>query len=293
MARLLFQKEDPWFDELKIVSTYSEKELERMILEHVDTVFPKYFTIPFNKTLTVAGIQKGRIPDLAIISKDYLEWWIVEVETYEDNLKHIQAQIQVFTLYDYNNHEIAKYMHSKNDKDLDLDKLIVMVQNVKPKVLVMVDEIDDTWKFEIEKLGAITCVFQVYKNKDGSHAFRLNGDYPKIFETTSHCRFIKYPPHTLEVDTPQWLKEGLLKIIKPKSHIFKKRNRRQRHIPSTPKTIEGLIIEIDFNGKISNWQVLLDDDKLYLKSIGFNYMSVINTYKIHADQNFKLYLKHN
>lgn len=223
MARLLFPTDDPWFDELRMVSTYSEAELEKMILAHVNTVFPQYITIPFKKVLNIPTVKKGRAPDLAIISEDYNEWWIIEVETDEDDFSHVKAQIQVFSNYDYNSLEIAKYILSKDStRTLHLDKLIKMVRDVKPQVLVMVDEISYEWEKEIINLGAQICVFQVYKNKDGSHAFRINGNYPKIFNADkSHCEFIKSPANILEIHQPDWFVLGVGNMLKKKSKSFK------------------------------------------------------------------------
>ncbi|HMJ69648.1 MAG TPA: hypothetical protein VK508_12160 [Cyclobacteriaceae bacterium] len=301
MARLLFPSDDPWFDELKIISSYSESELEKMILSHVDTVFPNYVTIPFKKVLNIPSVKKGKAPDLAIISRDYKEWWIIEVETDEDDLVHVKSQLQVFTSYDYNNYEVAKYMHSKDEtKFLQLNELIKMVRDIKPQVLVMVDEVSEVWNDEIKKLGATICVFQVYKNKDGSHAFRINGDYPKILSNKkSHCEFLKSPGNTLRVNDPDWLIAGIKgQVILQKrsfnlfsgtdwSNLFKSKT------SSLPVVIDGREIEVDFVGKVSKWRVIQDEEKLYLKPIGNNKVPVVNTYQLYSDSSFKLYLKHN
>jgi hypothetical protein len=301
MARLLFPSDEPWFDELRIVSSYSEAELKKMILSHVDTVFPHYITIPFKKVLNIPSVVKGKAPDLAIISKSYDEWWIVEVETDEDDLNHVKSQIKVFSNYDYNSIEIAKYILSKDEsKTLQLDKLIVMVRDVKPQVLVMVDELSHIWEDEITKLGAMICVFQVYKNKDGSHAFRINGNYPKIFnKESSHCEFIKSPANTLEIHDPDWFVLGLKNHFnnssKPFNFFSKKSWADLFQAKNTNKTneVDGAEIEIDFIGKVSKWRVIEDTSKVYLKSVGYNKVPVINTYTLFSDTAFKLYLKHN
>lgn len=301
MARLLIPADDPWFDELRIISSYSEAELEKMILAHVDTVFPQYITIPFKKVLNIPSVKKGKAPDLAIISKSYDEWWIIEVETDEDDLNHVKAQIQVFSNYDYNSIEIAKYILSKDvSGTLQLANLIQMVRDVKPQVLVMVDEVNHIWKTEITKLGAQICVFQVYKNKDGSHAFRINGDYPKIFGSEkSHCEFIKSPANTLQIHDPDWFVTGLKQLLEGNSKSFNFFSKEawlglfQSKNKTNATSVDGAEIEIDFTGKISKWRVIEDTDKVYLKSVGFNKVPVIDTYTLHSDNAFKLYLKHN
>ncbi|MGC4059285.1 MAG: hypothetical protein QM743_14380 [Chitinophagaceae bacterium] len=293
MARLLFQHNDPWFDELRVVSSYSEKDLERMILEHVDTVFPNYITIGFGKTLSVPTIPTGRRPDLAIVSKDYSEWWIVEVETFEDNYKHIRAQIEVFTLFDYNSFDIAQYIHSKDTQNFELHKLVEMVRDVKPKILILIDEVDVDFQKELENMGAVVCLFQVYKNKDGSHAFRLHGEYPKLFERSSHCKFVKSMAHTIEIFEPSWFISEVKKNEREVTKRYLNYHRRNRNRGTIPKKEPTNEVDIDFNGKVNRCTVILDGERAFLKLIGFNSMPVTATYNLYADHNFKLYIRLN
>jgi hypothetical protein len=322
MAKLLFPSEDPWFDELRIISSYSEAELEKMIMSHVDTVFPNYVTIPFKKPLSIPGATKGRAPDLAIISVDYSEWWIIEVETEGDNLSHVKSQVEVFAKYDYNSYEIAKYIVSKSDL-LDIKKVLEMVKDVKPKVLVMVDELTEEWEKELTKAGATICIFQVYKNKEGAHAFRIHGKYPKIFkETKSHCEFIKSPANTIIVHEPEWLITALPPLPTNQEILAEKVSEEMHQVISeeevgkateaalgeateklteeadktfspAPQSVDGREVEIEFVGKLSKWKIILDEDKLYLKSVGINKVPVINTYTLYTDDSLKLYLQHN
>lgn len=302
MARILFPIEESWFDELKVISSYYESELENTILSHVETVFPNYIAIPYKKDVHAPGVAKGRTPDLALINKDYSDWWIIEVELGEHDLKHVKAQVDVFVNGTYNPYEVSKYIKTKDDQGrLNLKSLQKMIQNYQPNVMVIVDEHVAAWKDDLEKLGAKICVFQVFKNKDGHRAYRLNGHYPFIFAYNSHCKFLKSPPNMLEVLNPEWFIRGLREsYIVPKKRfgLFSKEFWTKRSNSAGSGEIQNNFlkdreVEVDFQGKISRWKVISTKDKTILKAIGMNMVDVNGSYQLHADDNFNLFLKPN
>ena len=302
MARILFPTDETWYDELKVISSYYEAELENTILSHVETVFPNYITIPYKKDVYTAAGGQGRAPDLALINKDYSDWWIVEVELGEHTLDHVKTQIDVFVNGNYNAFEVAKYIKTKDVTGvLNIGNLRTMVGNSQPKVLVIVDEHDANWKTELETLGALMCVFQVFKSKAGHRAYRLNGHYPFIFENNSHCRFIKSPPNMLEIIDPTWFIAGLEKTYVPpteNSNIFSKKFWRNKLNLNKTKPIavdyfKDRELDIDFLGKVSKWKVIKGKTNILLKAIGVNKVDVSGTYMLYSDTDFKLYLKPN
>ena len=300
MARILFPSDESWYDEMKVISSYYETELENMILSHVETVFPNYITIKFKKDIYTSSGGQGRAPDLALVNKDYSDWWIIEVELDKHTIDHVKSQIEVFVNGEYNSFEIAKYIKSQDHtKTLDLAKLQSMVGRIQPKVLIIVDEHDAEWKIELEKLNALICIFQVFKSKHGLQAYRLNGDYPFTFnENKSHCRYIKSPPNMLEVINPDWLIQLLQKANekKKKASFFSKEywsslGKSNSSIHST--SLKDVELEIDFLSKLSKWKVIHTEKGFYLKAIGINKVPIINSYLLYADASSKLYFKIN
>ena len=72
MAKIILPlDESSWYDELKVVSSYYETELENTILSHVETVFPNYIAIAYKRDIYAPGVAQGRTPDLALINIDY------------------------------------------------------------------------------------------------------------------------------------------------------------------------------------------------------------------------------
>ena len=112
MAKLLITKERSWYDELKEISSYYEAELESLIRQHVSHTFPDFFTVKYTRVINAEN-YKPKKPDLAMIRKDYKEWWIVEVEREYHTLDHILDQVTVFTNGDYNPVAVADYIYKK------------------------------------------------------------------------------------------------------------------------------------------------------------------------------------
>jgi hypothetical protein len=176
-----------------------------------------------------------------------------------------------------------------------------MISNYQPKVMVIVDEHVAHWREELQKLGVIICVFQVFKSNSGHRAYRLNGQYPFIFTNDSHCKFIKSPPNILELQTPDWFLKGLEKTYSPPKekysffskeywmHLFP-----QRRMNVTPiDYLKDREVEIDFLGKLSKWKVIKIKEKILLKAVGVNMLDVNGNYRLYSDKYFKLFIKPN
>lgn len=210
MSRILVASEESWYDELNAIASYYEAEFERKIRQQVGAVFPDYHTSSFK--LEIQTDQKeARKPDLAMVHKDFRDWWVVEVELIGHSLSHVLEQVSVFTHGTYNSIRIANYLKDKNFAEnavcLDYNKLKEMIFNQQPQVLVIVDEQQSDWESELSKQGASVCVFQVYRNTIGNESFRLNGKYPECFYGESHCRYHRVIPNLLEVLSPSLLDE--------------------------------------------------------------------------------------
>lgn len=260
MSKILHNGE--WYDELSIVGSYYESEYEQIILSHVETVFPEYYTFPYKRIIydDKGGTAK---PDLAMIRKDYKEWYIVEVELEKHDFNHVKKQVKIFTngIYDK---ETAEYIQNNQDY-LNKDKLLTLIKTKQPSVLVIVDGQQNAWVEELEKYKSIMCVFQVFKNAKNELLYRLNGEYPDVFIKHSHCYFEKTMPNNL-------------KILEPGILNFK----------------NGEDIEIKYNSKISIWtRIDSNTGEVYLRVRGSNPANPIGNYILYQDSENKYILKSN
>jgi len=208
MSRILVASQKCWYDELNVIASYYETEFERTIRQQVSAVFPDYYTSSFK--LEIHTDQKeARKPDLAMVHKDYRNWWVVEVELSGHSPSHVLEQVSVFTQGVYNSIRIANYLKDKNSEEnnvqLDYNKLQDMIRKQQPRVLVIVDEPQSEWESMLSKYDASVCVFQVYRSTIGDESYRLNGKYPECYYGESHCRYSPIMPNLLEVFSPSLL----------------------------------------------------------------------------------------
>jgi hypothetical protein len=242
MAKILVASEGSWYSELHSVAYYGETEFESHIRQHLQSIFPEYIAFPFKKDITDASGTTKR-PDLAMVRKDYGDWCVIETELETHELQHVIDQTRVFRDGDYNSLEITEYIYSQalaiNKKKLNKKRLHKLLQARAPSVLVLVDAYKADWEQELKNLGVQLCIFEVYKNTGGSHAFRIDGEYPTVQEVESHCRYTDALFNTLEV---------------VQRAILRKRLNQE--------------IEISFNGRITRWIVLRDKNKTLLRYLG-------------------------
>ncbi len=75
MARILSQRE--WFDQIAPTAIY-EAEFESIVSSYADVMYPEFYVVPFKAT--VSAEDAAAKADLALIDKNYREWWVAEVE---------------------------------------------------------------------------------------------------------------------------------------------------------------------------------------------------------------------
>lgn len=268
MSRILVASEARWYDELNAIASYYETEFERTIRQQVGAVFPDYYTSSFK--LEIYTEQKeARKPDLAMVHKEYRDWWIVEVELGGHPFTHVFEQVSVFSQGIYNSIRIAKYLKDKNREenavDLDLNDLQNMIKKQQPKVLVIVDEPQSEWAAELTRFGASICVFQVYRNTVGEESYRLDGDYPECYYGESHCRYLRSKPNVLEILTPTLL-----------------------------GVEEGEEVSIFYNDKSTRWKRIDDGTSVYIQLIGaVNPIPTNYSYVLFKDAHDRLILRVN
>lgn len=269
MARLLVPVNNSWFDELSIIAAYYESEFEKTLKAHIEEVFPDYITISYKKKITAEN-REPKIPDLAMINRDYRDWWIVEVELADhDFFTHVIPQVEVFANAELNAYETTDYIIRKIAEEekpaVDRNRLLSLIRNENPKVLVIVDEPKPEWEKYLLKYDTKLCVFQVYKDTNGKEAYRINGSYPEIIEFDSHCVFHKSLSNTLEI------KNGIVL-----------------------SDINDEEIKIWYNKKITLWKRLsISSNSILLKAVGMNQLPVNESYVLCRNTQNQLTIKQN
>lgn len=266
MARILVPQEPAWYDELNTVAYYLESEFETRILKQAKEVFSDYYVCKLKVDFNYSGLVK--IPDLGFIRKDYKEWWVVEVELGDHPFSHVEEQVDVFLNGNCNSILVRdKFLENIKDfyeLELSPTKTLNLIKKNSPKVLVIVDEINNTWQKKLKKMGAQTCYFEVYKNTNGFEAFRLHGEYPKVLSKESHCRFHKSIKNLLEINNPNIL------------------------------TALDDEVNLSYNEKLTNWKKIEEDGKVYLRSVSDSIsLPEFKSYVLYSDNKDNLYIKGN
>lgn len=256
---------------LKLVASYGESLLENSVLQHVSEIFPDHFVIPFKKDIesTLATNITKKRPDLAIIDRDFKSWGVVEVEIAGHSLTHVLDQVNVFVTAKYNPLETARYIKTQLElhcrKRVSEKKLEALLIAEQPKVLVIVDEVKEEWRSEIERAGADLCSFEIYKNTKGKHLFRTCGKYPIVPIREAHVRRIPARANVMEIA----------------SHFEFK------------KVSKGNVM-ISYGEIMTAWSVISDSGKQYLQFEGVaNPLIGSDNYVILADRNERYYLRKN
>jgi len=257
MARIL--SNGIWYDEISSQTMY-ESQFEEIVRAQAALLFPEYITVPFKITVqSESGTAKA---DLALIDKDYLGWWVVEVEMSRHSLnKHVLPQVKILAeaLYD---ESVAEYFAEKQPL-LMLPKLKAMMKGIQPRILVVLDLPKLDWAHKLEKHNAILALFQIFRSVKNEMLYRINGQYPFNFEPgRSRCYFEKLIPNFLIVDAP-----ALLDIQNDEK------------------------MEIAYNNALTQWKRLDIKDKVYLIPTRFNPLDIQNTYLLLRDVAGKYYLQ--
>lgn len=237
--------EDKWFEEYK-PGSFLEDDLEKTIIAQVGEVFPDFFILPYKLTVRTADGESSK-PDLALVRRDYTEWYVVEVELGHKGWKgHTEKQVRVFSSGIYPHVVTAEYFMGK-EPTLDRNKLHALIKNYYPKVLIIVND-HPAWAEDAKQYSASLLIFQMY-NSDRGDIYRIDGDYPYVFTGRSRCRFPKYPANILEIDNP-----SILKIL------------------------HGEHLQVVFKGKIGIWERLDDGLTVFLIPRNLNPLPVTKEY---------------
>ena len=251
---------DEWFDVVSSEGQY-ETDFESMVLDRADSLFPHFHAVHFRAP--VESEEGRKIPDLALVDRDYRFWWVVEVEMAHHSLYgHVIPQVEVFARGKYGE-EHANYIADRRH-DLDRMALSDMVLGAQPRVLVVVNRNVPTWIEPLHRLDALVAVVEIFRSGRNRHILRVNGDYPEDEDASisSVCRLDRVLPNLLQIDSP-----------------------------ATLGVTAGQPVAIEFNGGLTNWRRLDSSDQVWLVPSGRNPLVANQEYQILKDADNHLILR--
>lgn len=171
-----FYHKGEWFDEIS-PSALAETEFENLLIQNVDILRANTVIVPFKKT--VYSTEDSARADLAMISTDYRQWIVVEVEMSRHDLYgHVIPQVRTLREAKYTQ-EYVGYIHDKCPT-LDKVKLSDMMRGDPPDVLVIVNKPDEEWRKELRRYGAHMMVFEIFRSIYNKTIFSIDGGPPKL-----------------------------------------------------------------------------------------------------------------
>ena len=189
-----------WYEAISSDSQY-ESDFETMILNNSSTLFPEYIALPFK--VRVESDHDTKIPDFALVDRQYRHWWVVEVEMAHHPLQnHVLPQIETFAAGNYGR-EHAEYL-ARQSTVIDLDRAYDLVRGEMPRVLVVVNQSVPSWVEPIHRLNGLLSIVEVFRSSRNQHVMRVNGDRLVSNPTNelSKCRLDPLMPRLLQVDSP-------------------------------------------------------------------------------------------
>ena len=220
------------------LTMFHEREVQDQLASRANLVFPGYIYAEFMPLVTT-GTDSAK-PDFILVENEYRSWVVGEVEMVRHDLtNHVLRQVQVFLNGEYGEKHVHYALHQCSS--LNEKRLRLLIESISPSVLVVADSPDVAWKTVINGQGAKMAVFEVFRRHNSADLiFRVNGDIPEV-----HGDFIT----TLKFDRSL---RRLLRI----------------NTPSGLAAENGNKIEIEYNGMITEWVVMIAEDKAWLNPVG-------------------------
>lgn len=229
---------NPWYIEIQPTAFYREEDLERSVLLNLQSLFPDFLAVPYKKKIKNKKNNRINAPDLALVKKDYSEWYVIEVELSSHNIAHVELQIDTFYNCTYGLDDV-KYLFDKNKDKFKYEPLEKLITSKPPKLMVIINDFDQNLKDKIAIFNCSICVFQIFLDKDNHPFYRLDGEYPLTNDGFCFCFLEKNIPYTVKL-------LGDNKFLD--SHNLK----------------HGQEIQIAFNGILSIWEFDMSSSVAYL-----------------------------
>lgn len=177
-----------------------EREFEALVLQEAAHLFPGFDAVQF-KFLVYSDDGAAR-PDLALVHKRLVEWWVVEIELGSHSLHgHVLPQIGTLQRGLYTSahaDRLAEQVNSHHRRAVrDL------IKGEPPRVLVVADSYDAVWQQEIESVGARLAIFELFESAELRYLYRFEGFRPSVdADVVSSCRVDPSLPWLIRIDSP-------------------------------------------------------------------------------------------
>lgn len=246
MARFLFR--GTWFDELAPGSMY-EVDFERIILSNAHILFPDYFAFPFKPI--VSSDEDSARPDLALVSKTYVDWWVVEVEMGQHSLQsHVLPQVRTLSQAYYGDDLIPEM--TRECPSLVPGMLLELIKGKQAGVFVIINSQQQQWLSTLEAHGATVAFVEVFRSDRNEQILVVEGALPAATSgLISGCSFDRVLPRFIVVDSPSVLGAA-----------------------------HGEKVVIYYDNCATEWQRLDASDRVWLAPIGMNPLSRRGRYGI-------------
>jgi hypothetical protein len=212
------------FDSYSLVSSDSvyEKDYENQIRRYSDKLFPDFYCVKFNAK--VNSVFGNCIPDLALIHKDYKDWYVVEVELEHHSLSHhVLDQIRSMHHGEYGESHVEYLL--QQEALLDESKLRQLVRQ-QPHTLIIVPFSKISWRESLYQYQTRIMTVQVWRNEKRETLLQVDGDDLRQYSQ----EFVS----DLEVDP------GIPRLLKVKN------------IASIP---DNGLLQIEISGSKSDWRI--------------------------------------
>ncbi len=213
-----------------------EQAFESLLIQHSDAFVPDAWMIPFKKT--IYSRDGSAQADLAIVSHDYRQWFVVEVEMSRHSLfGHVLPQVRTLRDGDYGE-DHADYLIERQ-AELDPARTKDLLRS-SPKVLVIADRPDPDWRRTLAGADISLFAIEIYKSELNEYIFSLDGAVPsRPADLVTYCSFSRMLPRQLTVETPSAL-----------------------------QIANGEHVQILWEGRITEWIRMDIKDRCYLRTRG-------------------------
>lgn len=242
MTKILLDNDQIWYREIAPSSFMSEGNLENTIISYLGSYLTEHYVVKCKMNIKNARTGRTNQPDIAIVKKDYSEWYVVEVELSSHRINHIEEQVDTFCNCDYGD-EHAEYL-SKNSTTLDKGELKKMIAKYPPRVMVVVNDQNCKWTDTLKKYKCEVGIFQVYYDKHQNRLYRFHGHFPVMKHDFGTCKFLPGVPQMIELIENDFLDglniksgDAIIASYKGKVARWKRRGTRKVYLECTDSEI--------------------------------------------------------
>ena len=197
MLRIFHKGE--WFYEIS-PSALSESEFESILISNTEIIRDNVIIIPFKKT--VRSVDSSARADLAMISRDYRYWIVVEVEMSNHSL-HSHVIPQICTLRDAEyRQDCVDYLHSKNTT-LNKSRLADLLRGDPPEILVIANKRVPEWESELQRYGVHLLTIEIFRSELNKTIYIIDGKLPALKQNfVSELSPVRFLPRQLVLSSP-------------------------------------------------------------------------------------------